>query len=225
MTSSAPSATPSTLVPSDRPLLRGRFHQWAAVYALGAGSGLVAMAPTARARAAAAVYAVSLAVLFGISATYHRLSWRPRVSAWLRRADHASIFVLVGGTYTPLALLRLAGGSGPRLLLAVWTGVALGVLVSLFWPSAPRGLNAAIAVAVGWTIAPFLGEVRGSLAPFQLWLLVAGGIAYTLGALVYALRRPDPLPSVFGFHEVFHALTLLGAFLHLVAIASIVRTA
>jgi hemolysin III len=219
-------ATPPTAIASpDRPLLRGRFHQWAAVYALGAGTALVALAPTAQARVAAGIYAVSLAVLFGISATYHRFRWRPEVSAWLRRADHASIFVLVGGTYTPLALLRLGDGEGVRLLVAVWTGAALGVLVSLFWPSAPRALNAAIAVAVGWTIAPFLGEVRRSLAAFQLWLLVAGGVAYTLGAIVYALRRPDPLPRVFGFHEVFHALTLLGAFLHLVAIASIVRMA
>lgn len=192
------------------------------MYALGAGSVLVAMAPTDRARIAAGIYAASLALLFAISAVYHRFHWTPARRNWLRRADHASIFLLIGGTYTPIAMLALDAEAGRSLLWAIWTGVALGVVVSMLWPGAPKIVSAAIALAVGWTIVPYLGDIRRALDTTEIGLIVAGGIAYTAGALVYAAKRPDPWPRAYGYHEVFHALTLVGAGLHLAAVLSIV---
>lgn len=208
-----------------KPLLRGVQHQWAAVFALGAGTTLVALAPTTEARVAAAIYAASLALLFAVSAVYHRFEWTPAVRTWLRRADHASIFLLIGGTYTPVAMLALGGETGRHLLIAIWCGVAFGVLVSMLWPGAPKFVSAAIAVAVGWTIVPYIGSIGRALQSAEIWLIALGGIAYTVGALVYAAKRPDPWPRVFGYHEVFHALTLVGAGLHLAAVFAIVRTA
>jgi hemolysin III len=208
-----------------KPLLRGALHQWAAVFAAGAGCTLVALAPDARTRIAAAVYSLSLALLFGVSAVYHRFQWSARVRTWLRRADHASIFLLIGGTYTPIALLGIGGDTGTSLLVAIWSGVSLGVGVSLLWPGAPKLVSALIAIAVGWTIVPYLGDVYRALTALELWLIASGGIVYTLGGLVYALRRPNPWPRVFGYHEVFHAMTLVGAGLHLASILHLVHAA
>ena len=208
-----------------KPSWRGVQHQWAAVFALGAGTSLVTLAPTTEARVASAIYAASLALLLAVSAVYHRHEWTPAVRAWLRRADHASIFLLIGGTYTPVAMLALGGATGRHLLIAIWCGVAFGVLVSMLWPNAPKFVSAAIAVAVGWTIVPYIGDVARALQPAEIWLIVLGGLAYTAGALVYAARRPNPWPRVFGYHEVFHALTLVGAATHYAAVISIVRTA
>jgi hemolysin III len=208
-----------------KPRLRGVLHQWAAVYALGAGTGLVALAPTPHARIAVAIYATSLALLLAVSAVYHRFTWTPGVRTWLRRADHASIFLLIGGTYTPIAMLAIGGDDGRHLLIAIWCGVGLGVLVSMLWPRAPKFVAATIAVVVGWMIVPYIGLLREVLSPAELWLIVLGGIAYTVGAVVYAVKRPNPWPRTFGYHEIFHALTLVGAGLHLAAVLSIGRAA
>lgn len=205
-----------------KPRLRGVLHQWAAVYALGTGTGLVAMAPTTRARLATAIYASSLVLLFTVSAVYHRFQWTPGIRNWLRRADHASIFLLIGGSYTPIAMVALGGDAGRTLLIVIWSGVAFGVLVSMLWPGAPKIVSATIAVAVGWTIVPYLGTIIRVLSTSEIWLITLGGIAYTIGAVVYAAKRPDPWPRSFGYHEVFHVLTLVGAALHLAAILSIV---
>ena len=210
--------------PGHKPRWRGVQHQWAALFALGAGTILVALAPTAEARVASTIYAASLTLLLAVSAVYHRFQWTPAVRAWLRRADHASIFLLIGGSYTPIAMLALGGATGRHLLIAIWCGVAFGVLVSMLWPGAPKFVSAAMAVAVGWTIVPYVQDVRRALQPTETWLIVLGGIAYTVGALVYAARRPNPWPRVFGYHEVFHALTLVGAATHFAAVFSIVRT-
>jgi hemolysin III len=207
----------------DKPSWRGVLHQWAAWFALGAGSVLVAMAPTTRSAIASAIYALTLAALFGVSAAYHRGQWSPRSRARMRRADHASIFLLIAGSYTPVALLGLDGSPGRIVTVAVWCGAAVGVLQSLFWADAPKVVQAGLAVAVGWTIIPYLAELRRALSAAQLGLVVAGGIAYTVGALVFALGKPDPWPRTFGYHEVFHALTLVGAGMHLAAIVQIVR--
>lgn len=205
-----------------KPSLRGVLHQWAAVYALGAGTGLVALAPTAPARIATGIYAASVVLLFAVSAVYHRFHWTPGIRTWLRRADHASIFLLIGGSYTPIAVLGLDAATGRTLLMAIWSGVAIGVLVSMLWPGAPKFVSATIAVAVGWTIVPYLGAILRVLSTAELWLIALGGLAYTVGAVVYAAKRPNPWPRSFGYHEVFHALTLVGAALHLAAILSIV---
>lgn len=207
-----------------KPLLRGVLHEAAAWYALGAGSVLVATASSARAAIAAAIYSLSLVLLFAVSAIYHRVHWTAaRTRAWMRRADHASIFVLIAGTYTPVALLGIGGEDGRRLLIAIWIGAAVGVTLSLAWVTAPKALIAALAVAVGWMITPYFAEVKRFLGA-HVWLILAGGIAYTVGAVVYALKRPDPWPRVFGYHEVFHALTLVGALLHFATIVMIMRT-
>jgi hemolysin III len=208
-----------------KPIWRGLQHQWAAVFALGAGTTLVALAPTAKIRLAAAIYATSLALLLAVSAVYHRFNWSPGVRTWLRRADHASIFLLIGGTYTPIAMLAIGGDDGRSLMTVIWSGVAAGVLVSMLWPGAPKFISAAIAVAVGWTIVPYIDTLVRVLDATELWLIVVGGIAYTVGAVEYAVKRPNPWPRTFGYHEIFHALTLVGAGLHLAAVLSILGTA
>jgi hemolysin III len=206
-----------------KPHWRGVLHKWAAPFAFGAGTVLVALAPTRQAAIAGAIYAASLALLLSVSAVYHGYNWSPGPRTWLRRADHASIFLLIGGTYTPIAMLAIGGNEGRRLLIAIWCGVTLGVLVSMLWPRAPKFIAAGIAVAVGWMIVPYIGTLRRVLDAPELWLIVLGGIAYTVGAVVYAAKRPDPWPRSFGYHEIFHVLVLLGAALHLAAVLLIVR--
>jgi hemolysin III len=210
--------------PPPKPLLRGVFHQCAAFVAFGAGLVLVAFCPTPTTRWASGVFASSLVWLFAVSATYHRIDWSEQARARMRRLDHASIFVLIAGTYTPVALLGLPE-SGGTLLLAVWLGALAGVLSSVFWVSAPKVLNAGLCVALGWTLLPYWGELKRTLDPAVLRLIVAGGIPYTLGALAYASKRPNPRPRVLGYHEIFHALTLVGAAFHFAAVIRLVRLA
>ena len=208
-----------------KPRMRGVLHQFAAAVALGAGLVLVSMAPSARAATGAALFAVSLVTLFAVSATYHRVNWSLGARVWMRRMDHASIFILIAGTYTPVALMGLPEASGNSLLRAIWAGALLGVLQSLFWVNAPKVITAALAVGVGWTLVPFMGEAYRSLGATQLALILTGGVAYTMGAVAYALKRPNPRPGVFGYHEVFHALTIVGAGLHFIVVLQLVRSA
>lgn len=200
-----------------KPLLRGFFHQCAAFVALGAGVVLLRACPNERTRWATAVFALSLVWLFGVSATYHRVDWSDAARARMRRLDHASIFVLIAGTYTPIAVLGLPDG-GRSLLAYAWAGATLGVLSSVFWTSAPKWVLAALCVAVGWTLTPYLGDLYRNLDHTALALVMLGGVPYTLGAVAYATKRPNPVPAVFGYHEVFHALTLVGATCHFAAV-------
>ena len=206
-----------------KPALRGVQHQWAAVVAAFAGAYLVAVSPDATSRVAAAIYSASLVLLLAVSAIYHRFDWPHRTRMWLRRADHASIFLLIGGTYTPVTLLCLDPPANQQLLVAVWSGAALGIVVSMFWPTAPKWVGAVLAIAVGYTIVPYFDRIAPNLSHAELALIVAGGIAYTVGAIVYAAKRPNPWPRTYGYHEIFHTLTLVGAGLHLAAVISIVR--
>lgn len=201
-----------------KPLLRGVLHSYGAVAALAAGLVLASYAPTARAAAAVAVFIASLVTLFTVSAVYHRVHWSPPARAWMRRADHSSIFVLIAGTYTPIALLGLPPETGNRILIAIWSGALIGVAMSLFWISAPKALVAIVAVAVGWTLVPYMGEVRQAYGDTVLALIITGGIAYSAGAIVYAAKRPALWPGHFGYHELFHALTLVGAVCHFVVV-------
>ncbi len=212
-------------VVAEKPRMRGVLHQFAAAVALGAGSVLVSMAPSERSATGAALFAVSLVTLFTVSATYHRVNWSVPARAWMRRMDHASIFILIAGTYTPIALIGLPEALGNSLLLAIWSGALLGVLQSLFWVNAPKALTAALAVGVGWTLVPYFEEARRSLGVTELALILSGGVAYTVGAVTYAAKRPNPLPGVFGYHEVFHALTIVGAVLHFIVVLLLVRSA
>jgi hemolysin III len=205
-----------------KPRLRGVSHQVAFYVASVSGIALVAsMAHTGRAVGATAVYVALLAAMFGISATYHRIAWGPRAFAWWRRADHAMIFACIAGTYTPFCVLAVEPGIGARLLALAWTGAALGILRAMLWPLAPRALTTLLYVAVGWIAIAYLPELHAAVGSVSFAFLIAGGAWFTLGALVYGLKRPDPVPAVFGYHEVFHLLIILGCACHFIAVARV----
>jgi hemolysin III len=208
-----------------RPRLRGVFHQYGLFAALGAGTVLVLTAPTARAGIAAAVYAASVCALLGVSALYHRVTWTPPVRRWLRHLDHAMIFVLIAGTYTPVGLLVLEGPLGTGVLVVVWAGAVAGIALNLGWRRAPGWVGVAVYVALGWVAVIVLPQLVRQLGVVGTLLLVGGGLAYSVGALVYARRRPNPAPAVFGYHEIFHLLVLAGIALHFAAITLAVRGA
>ena len=202
-----------------RPLLRGVSHLVAAYVAAVAGAILVVLADGGRTRLIVALYAVTLVGMFRTSAMLHRRDWSPRAYAWWRRADHAMIFVFIGGTYTPLCLLGMANESGARLLVLVWIAAACGVLRAGLWPHAPRVVTSGLFVVVGWLVVAYLPDARASFDPTTFLFLVGGGAWFTVGAVIYALRWPDPWPRVFGYHEVFHVLIILGCAFHFVAVA------
>lgn len=204
-----------------KPRLRGVSHELAFFAALGAGAVLVALAPPG-ARLAAAVYGVSLATMLGVSALYHRPTWAPGPRTWMRRLDHAAIFVLVAGTYTPFALLL--GERGPTVLALAWGGALLGILQSLFWVQAPRPLVVCLYVALGWAVAVFWPALHAALGVPALSALVLGGVLYSIGAVVYAARKPDPSPAVFGYHEIFHAFVIAAAVCHFGVVVAVVRS-
>jgi hemolysin III len=202
-----------------RPRLRGVIHAYAFWVALAAGIVLIAVANGARARVGAAIYALGLCGLFAGSAVYHRWRWDPRWRPLLRRIDHSTIFVFIAATYTPVALLVLHGGLATAVLIAVWAGALGGIVFSLAWITAPRVLVAATYLALGWVAVIATPQLidRAGIAPTIL--IAAGGLLYSIGATVYALKRPDPWPQTFGFHEVFHSLVTAAAVVHFVAIA------
>lgn len=194
-----------------RPRLRGVLHQYAFFVSLLLGIGLVAGADGARARTGAAVFAVSVAAMLGISALYHRVVWPPAPRRWLRRLDHAAIFLLIAGTYTPFGLVTLEGAWRVAVLSVVWTGAAIALVLKVAWVDSPRWVAAVIAVALGWVGVVVLPELHADAGTIGLTLLAIGGLLYTAGAIVYARRRPDPVPAVFGYHELFHALVVAAA--------------
>jgi len=211
---------PSKPPPPVKPKLRGVVHQWSFFVALAAGLALVVLAPAGRATAASAVYALALCGLLGTSALYHRITWRPAVRAWMRRLDHSMIFVLIAGTYTPFAVLLLSGTVQDVVLLGVWAGAAAGILFTLLWVRAPKWLTAGAYIALGWFSLIALPQIVERTGAGALALLAAGGVAYTAGAVIYARRRPDPRPTVFGYHELFHVLVVFAALAHFVAVAA-----
>jgi hemolysin III len=211
------SAAPHTRT-TPKPLLRGVSHEIAAGGALAAWIVLALAARSMRGLVAANVYGAALFGLFAVSALYHRPTWAPPARALLRRLDHSAIFLLIAGTYTPLCLL-LGDRRGTVLLAVAWTGAVLGMLQSVLWVRAPKPLVAAIAVALGWVVLPIITRIRGAVGAGGVALLLAGGVVYSFGAVVYATRRPDPSPRVFGYHEVFHALVIVAAALHLAVVA------
>lgn len=221
----APPANDGEPFSERKPRLRGVIHQWAAMVALVAGVALVCVASEIRRSMAAAVYSLSLLTLFSVSATYHRIHWGPKARLRMRRLDHAAIFVLIAGTYTPVALIALGPGDGTKLFVLAWSCAAVGILKSIFWAGSPKWVTAVAAVAAGWCIVPFLSAVGRALDATQLFLLFGGGIFYTAGALAYASKRPNPVVGVFGYHEVFHACTVVAAAMHFAAVAMIVRAA
>jgi hemolysin III len=203
-----------------KPRLRGVSHQWAFLCSLVTGTVLVVLAPAGKATSVAAIYAVSVAALFGTSALYHRITWASqKARRWMRRLDHSMIFLLIAGTYTPFAVLVLEGTLATVILVLVWTGALCGIVFKLIWIDAPNWLVAATYVVLGWVAVAAFPALLDGLGLVATLLVVAGGLLYTAGAVVYALRRPDPVPGVFGYHEVFHALVIAAAALQYSVIA------
>jgi hemolysin III len=215
-------AEPTTPPPRVKPLLRGVSHEIAALAAAPAALALVVSAESSAARLGAATYGASLFALFLVSAVYHRRTWSQRARLVAGRLDNAAIFVLIAGTSTPLCLL-VEGGTAHAVLAVVWAGALAGIVLTVAWPRAPKPLMAAIYVLLGWTFLPAAADLRAALDADAALLLLLGGVAYTTGAVIYALRRPDPFPRVFGYHEIFHVLVIAGAACHFVVVRDAVR--
>lgn len=205
--------------PRVKPRLRGVLHEAAFFVALVVGVLLVINANGTRASLAAAVFGGSVVAMLGASALYHRVTWSVRVRPWMRRLDHAGIYLLIAGTYTPVGLLTLRGTMREVVLAVVWIGAAAAILMKFMWVSAPKWLSAVTGIALGWAGIAAMPQVARHAGAAAVVLLGIGGLAYTVGAVVYARRRPDPVPAVFGYHELFHALTLVAVTCQYVAIA------
>lgn len=215
-----PSHAGATVV--DRPRMRGLLHAYAAPIAAAVGIGVLALADDARSRTGVGVWVMTMTALFAVSATYHRGRWRPAVRAWLQRIDHSMIFVFIAGSYTPFCLLLLEGSKSWLVLSITWGGALAGVATRLVWHTAPRWLFGPMYIALGWVAVVVLPDLVRSAPVYTNVLLLVGGLLYTVGAVVFATRRPDPVPHVFGYHEVFHALTVIAASCHAVAITGAV---
>ncbi len=205
-----------------KPLLRGRFHEAAFFVALGAGCVLVATAPDKTARIASLVYTLSLAGMFACSGLYHRINWSVNARVWWRRLDHSAIFLLIAGTATPLCTIGIQGEEGHRLLLVFWSFAIAGIIKELFWVKAPKWVSAVFYVIMGWAGIPFLSEMSKALGPTNMTLMVSGGIIYTVGALIYATKRPNPYPKIFGYHEIFHLLVVVASLLHFIVVYQLI---
>jgi hemolysin III len=203
----------------EKPRLRGVLHEIGFFVALPLAAVLPLLAETPLARISAAVFATSVAAMFGASALYHRPTWTPARRRWLRRLDHTGIYALIAGTYTPFGLLVLDGAWRITVLAIVWTGAAISVVLKLFWCDGPKWLAAALGIALGWTGVVVYPQIMDRIGVGPALLLLAGGLCYTAGAIVYARRKPDPVPGVFGYHEVFHALTVVAVACQYVVVA------
>ena len=209
-----------------KPKLRGWLHLGTAPLTLAAGIVLIVLSPTPTTRIGSALFAATALILFTVSAIYHRGTWSPRTWNFLRRFDHSNIFLLIAGSYTPFALIFLDGSARTLLLSIVWTGAILGVVFRVFWTDAPRWLYVPIYIALGWAAVFFIPQFADGARAFDpaiaiavLALVAAGGILYTMGGVVYGLKRPNPFPRWFGFHEVFHTFTVLAFATHYVGVS------
>jgi hemolysin III len=205
--------------PPVRPRLRGVLHAAAFFVACVVGVVFVIAAREGRVEVGAAVFAGSVAAMLAASALYHRILWGPRARLWMRRVDHAGIYLLIAGTYTPVGLLSLRGATQKVVLAIVWGGAAAATLAKFCWVHAPKWVSAVLGLGLGWAGVAAMPQVAQNAGIAAVVLLAVGGLAYTAGAIVYARRRPDPAPTVFGYHELFHALTLVALVCQYVAIA------
>jgi hemolysin III len=209
-----------------KPRLRGWIHFYCAYAALVAGSVLVTVSwalTSTRAGHATLAYTLAIVAMFGVSATYHRVSWGSTAArSWMRRLDHSTIFVFIAGTYTPFARLDMPASTGHQVLAIVWGGALAGVALTLLWPDAPRWLSVALYLLLGWVAVSYAGTILHNAGVAAAVLLAVGGALYSLGAVFYAFRWPDPWPTTFGYHEIFHALTAVAALCHFVAVCIVV---
>ena len=196
-----------------KPTRRGWIHAGTVPVAIAAGIVLISLAQGAPAKWASAVFMATSMLLFGNSALYHRFNWKPKTRAVLKRIDHANILLLIAGTYTPLAVLALPTPQTILLLSIVWGGAILGIFFRVFWIHAPRWLYVALYLALGWAAVLYIGDLLAANVAMMV-LVVVGGLLYTAGAVVYALKRPNPWPGHFGFHEIFHVCTVLAFLCH-----------
>jgi hemolysin III len=201
-----------------KPRLRGVFHEIGFYVATASGAAMVVTANPGRAQLAGAIFASCVAICFGASAIYHRPTWRPRARAWLARLDHAGVYLLIAGSYAPFGLIVMSTGWAIPVLAIVWSGALVAILFKLFWVQAPKWLSAAIGLTLGWVGAAAFSQLL-QLSPVAVLLVVASGILYTAGAVIYARRWPDPNPHVFGYHEVFHLLTVAAAACQYIVVA------
>jgi hemolysin III len=208
-----------------KPHLRGWLHLGAFPLSVAAGIVLVALSPTSTTRIATGIFAATAALLFGVSALYHRGHWSPRADALLRRLDHSNIFLLIAGTYTPFAIILLSSHNARLLLGLVWGGAVVGIAFRVLWIGAPRWLYLPVYVALGWAAVFWMGDLASAAGPGAFTLIVVGGCLYSLGGLVYGLKRPNPAPAWFGFHEVFHSFTIAAFVVHYVGISMVVYAA
>ena len=202
-----------------KPRLRGHSHQWACVVAIPLGIVLGLTTDTALARAAAAIFAATVVTMFGASALYHRVNWTAAIRPWMRRIDHAGIYGLIAGSYTPFGLLVLSGAWRITILAIVWTGALAATVLKFAWVKAPKWLAATIGIALGWVGVVAFPQLITKVGVLPGLLLLGGGGCYTIGAVIYARRRPDPFPTIFGYHEVFHALVIAAVACQYAAIA------
>jgi hemolysin III len=197
-----------------KPRLRGVSHEITFYMGLLGAALLVSLAPAGRATWAALVYGLSFVTLFGISALYHRPMWQPKPRKLMRRLDHSGIYLLIAGTYTPVTLLALDPAVGDRLLAVVWIGAGLGIVQAVLKPDLPRKYTAGLYVLLGWALVSEWSAVVAGIGTSGVALLLGGGLLYSVGALIYATKRPDPWPRVFGYHEIFHLLVIGAACAH-----------
>ncbi|MFF1507497.1 hemolysin III family protein [Streptomyces sp. NPDC058326] len=220
MTAATPDAPPTELPALPiKPRLRGWLHAGMFPAVIVAGVVLVALADSPRARLACGIYVLTACLLFGISALYHRGNWGPRGEAVLRRLDHANIFLIIAGTYTPLTLLLLPDSTAKPLMWAVWAAALAGIAFRVFWVGAPRWLYTPCYIAMGWAAVFFLPDFMRAGGIAVLVLVIVGGLLYSAGGVIYGIKRPNPSPRYFGFHEVFHSLTLAAFIVHYVGIS------
>ncbi|MEM9693338.1 MAG: hemolysin III family protein [Myxococcota bacterium] len=214
--------TPS---PPDKPRWRGVSHQVAFFVFLVATSSLAWSVKTGAGRLAVAIYGASICLLLGVSAMYHRGRWSARAARFIQRIDHSAIFVLIAGSYSPLFILLSPRGESGEALALVWVLAGLGVLKAVFWSTSPRWVTAVLAIGVGWGGVTHVAALAPAMGAVALVMIVAAGITYTVGGLIYATRRPDPLPTVFGYHEVFHACVVAAGAAHFLHVVFILRVA
>jgi hemolysin III len=204
-----------------RPRLRGHLHFWSFFAAVAGAAALISLAASTvsgRAALATSVYSLTVLGLFGVSALYHRRLWSPKAYQWMKRADHSMIFLFIAGTYTPFMLLAMSQPVGYIVLAVVWGGAICGVALKMLWPNAPRWLGVPIYVALGWVAVFVFPEMIAHAGLAAVVLLGVGGLFYTVGAVFYAVRWPNHWPNTFGYHEFFHACTVLAAISHYIAI-------
>jgi hemolysin III len=203
-----------------RPRFRGSLHTWSFVATVPLAALALARAETRAGRIAVVVYGIGMAAMFGVSALYHRVTWSPPARQRMRRLDHSTIFLAIAGTYTPVVALGVGGGTAKLVLTLVWAGTLVGIAIANLWPSGPKPLIAAPYILVGWVAIGVMPRLLDELGRGSFVLLVLGGLLYTAGAVIYAIRRPSLWPATFGYHELFHALVSAAAFCHYAVVLS-----